>query len=280
MACVDHDKKLDVVDWRDAPRPVVSRTYAPSRGFSPAALGVFGTLLVHALIVPSAFFGVHGTRSRQPEIQEPSAFNPLAADSTESLVLITLPTRSNSSAAAALDDSLLPVLNKLARTSPVDPDPPKLLNVDILSLGEEQASQTTTAQGDGAEQARLFGLYTGQIQSRINRAWRRPRTPVQTVEGADTSDVSFQCEAQVVQDGEGNVLEILLPRCNGSSAWQLSLVTAIRQASPLPAPPNPSVFSRSITLKFVGVAYGADSHEDEYEIPPREQVQVLAAGVR
>lgn len=277
---MENDKKLDVVDWRDTPRPVVSRTYAPSRRFSPAVFGLFGTLLVHALIVPSALFGGHGLTNRQPEIQVPGDFNPLAADSNEGLVLITLPTRWNSSAAATLDSSVLPVLNKLALTSPIDPDPPRLLNVDILALGEEQASQTTATTGDGAEQARLFGMYSRQIQARINRIWRRPRTPVEEEVKRSSSDEAFQCEAQIVQDERGNVQEILLPRCNGSGAWRRSLVTAIREASPLSAPPSPRIFSRSIVLNFVGIAYGPMSEEDEYEIPSREPVEVLAAGVR
>jgi hypothetical protein len=82
------------------------------------------------------------------------------------------------------------------------------------------------------------------------------------------ADASFQCQAQIVQDNSGYVEEIL-PRCNGSSVWQQSLVTAIRQASPLPAPPAASVFSRSITLSFVGLAYIQGAAEDEYESASR-----------
>jgi hypothetical protein len=59
-------------------------------------------------------------------------------DSAESLVLITLPMVANSN----------------------------------------QASKPSNTGGDGAEQARLFGIYTGQIQAQIDRVWRRPRTPV------------------------------------------------------------------------------------------------------
>src|SRR6202012_449133 len=112
--------------------------------------------------------------------------------------------------------------------------------------------------GDAAELARLFGVYTGQIQARIDRVWRRPRTPVNAIavdQKPTGTDESFQCEAQIVQDAKGNVQEILLPRCNGSAAWQHSLIVAIRQASPLPAPPSTRVFTQSITVTFVGLPY-------------------------
>jgi hypothetical protein len=88
------------------------------------------------------------------------------------------------------------------------------------------------------------------------------------VDETDTKE-SFQCEAQIVQDNSGYVEEILLPRCNGSRAWQNSLVTAIRQASPLPAPPSASVFSRSITLSFIGIPYYRGASDDEYEVLSR-----------
>ena len=80
-----------------------------------------------------------------------------------------------------------------------------------------------------------------------------------------TSVEYFHCQVQIVQDSSGNVQEILLPNCNGSVAWQHSLVLAIRQASPLPAPPSPTVFSPAIALEFVGYAYIAGGPDDEYE---------------
>jgi hypothetical protein len=70
----------------------------------------------------------------------------------------------------------------------------------------------------------------------------------------------------VVQDARGNVEEILLPNCNGSADWQQSLVSAVRQASPLPAPPDQKVFSKSITLQFAGFAYRPGYPTDDYEV--------------
>jgi hypothetical protein len=160
--------------------------------------------------------------------------------------------------------------------SPADVDPPAPLNIEALALSENQVSESTNGSGDGAVFARLFGIYTGQIQARIDRVWRRPRTPINenVAESKPTeAEESFQCEAQIVQDARGNVQEILLPRCNGSPAWQRSLVLAIQQASPLPAPPSAKVFQSSVTLRFVGLGYRAGEPEDGYEFAPRKMAQ-------
>jgi TonB C terminal len=270
---VNNDKKkVDVVDWQDIPPLIVTRAGSPSRCFSPASIGVIGTLLIHALILPSAYFGSYGTKVQPPQIQQSRAFAKEKSDSEESLVLIVLPSKANTS--EDLDQSIASALDlrEILATSPIHVDPLVPLNVEILTLGEERSSQTSIAGGDGAERARLFGIYSGQIKARIDRIWRRPRTPVAENggEAPPNSDESFQCEAQIVQDRSGKVQEILLPRCNGSLAWQLSLVTAIREASPLPAPPSASVFSRSIALNFVGLAYAPGAPDDGYEIAPRQ----------
>ena len=70
-------KKVDVVDWQDIPPLIVARACSPSRYFSPVPIGIIGTLLIHALILPSAYFGSYGTKVHRPEIQEPSAFSKL-----------------------------------------------------------------------------------------------------------------------------------------------------------------------------------------------------------
>lgn len=254
-----------MVHWQDSPRLVPSKSRPrPPLSWSPTVMGMLGTLLLHAWLIPSALVGSRA-RTHPPEIQVPSALARSNAEPTENLVLLSLPTIPSSDRAGEVDLPL-PTLSKLARVAPV-PEPPALLNLESLSPDEDQASQAAVDAGDGAEQARLFGLYTGQIQARIDRIWSRPRTPVNEGDGQGQSsaDESFQCRAQIVQDAEGHIQEILLVSCNGSFAWQRSLVVAIQQASPLPAPPSASVFSRSITLSFVGLSYVQGSPDDEYE---------------
>jgi hypothetical protein len=279
---MNNDKNMDVIYWRETPRPIVSKTRAPRRYISPTIIGVIGTLLIHALIVPTAYFGIYGTKVPPRVIQERGAFANSKADAAESLVLITLPTIANSNQAFTQSISSLPTLSKLTPVSPVNPDPPAFLNMEVLALGEEQATQSALNGGDGTERARLFGIYTGQIQARIERIWRRPRTPVNDGDSSEprTEDDSFQCEAQIVQDARGIVQEILLPRCNGSPAWQRSLVIAIQQASPLPAPPSANVFSRSVTLNFVGLSYMPGSPDDDYEIARVKVAQTNEGSLR
>jgi hypothetical protein len=267
---MNNDKNMDVVDWRETPRPILSKTRATRRFLSPTVIGVIGSLLIHALILPTAYFGIYGTKVPPRVIRDPGALANSNADAAEGLVLITLPTIANSSQEITQSISSVPALSKLKPVSPVNPDPPAFLNIEVLTLDEEQATQSALNGGDGTEQARLFGIYTGQIQARINRIWRRPRTPVNESDHAEaaTTDQSFQCRAQIVQDAKGNVKEILMLRCNGSLAWQRSLVIAIQQASPLPAPPSARVFSHSITFNFLGLAYVPGSPDDDYEIAP------------
>jgi hypothetical protein len=206
---------------------------------------------------------------RPPETQEPgSSLKKLTANPAEAFVFVDLPKPSKATdqiydalalIRAAIKDSPIPVNHP-------DPSPPR--DVQTLALSEDKDSESSVDNGGGAERGRLFGIYTGQIQARIERVWRRPRTPVNDDSDSTKATNSveyFQCQVQFVQDSSGNVQEILLPNCNGSVAWQHSLVLAIQQASPLPAPPSPMVFSPAITLKFVGYAYIAGGADDEYE---------------
>src|SRR5689334_17289238 len=101
----------------------------------------------------------------------------------------------------------------------------------------------------------MFGRYLGQISARISRAWMRPRS---AIEGNGT----FDCRVRIFQDHRGDVQEVELAGCTADSGWQLSLVRAIESASPLPAPPDPAVFSPTVTLDFESRAYSADADPD------------------
>lgn len=273
---MNNNKTMEVVDWCDMPSPSAPKVPAQRRYVSPIFIGLLGTLLIHALIVPSAF-GSRAHRTRPTEIPEAGTLLKSKADPAESLVLVTLPTLSSSSHSTTAVVSSELSFAKLAPPSLAELEPPALLDIEILTLGEEQLSQSTEDSGEATEQARLFGIYTGQIRARVERIWRRPRTPVNESaarEALSTADNSFQCQVQIVQDAHGFVQEVLLPQCNGSAAWQRSLVVAIQQASPLPAPPSARVFSRSIALEFIGLPYGSGSSEEDYDIQSRKVARV------
>ncbi len=125
-----------------------------------------------------------------------------------------------------------------------------------LDLNESRAAQEGPPSDDG-ENALLFGRYLGQVTARIERAWLRPRSPV----GAN----SFECLVQVEQGRDRSVKEITLKRCNGTTEWQLSLVRAIQMASPFPAPPDPKVFSPTLTFEMTANAFMPGGPSEGYE---------------
>jgi hypothetical protein len=262
--------KMDVDNWRDSPLPLVPKAKPRRRFLPPTLIGILGTGLLHSMLIQSVAFGTRGAKQKTPETQESASALSKSTDEGERLVLISLPTSANASLAARNPISSLPDLTKMKVKLKIDIDSPALLGLETLALSEDRPVSTSAGGVDGADQARLFGIYTGQIQARIDRVWRRPRSSVSEGTAAGDGGESFQCEAQIVQDVRGNVQEILLPRCNGAAAWQLSLVRAIQQASPLPAPPSDKVFNSSITLRFVGLPYVSGSSPDEYEFEPQQ----------
>lgn len=261
--------RIEVVPWSDSGTSVISASRGPGRFVSPAMIGLLGTLLLHASIMGSLLLISRSHPVHLPEILEPAGAN-AKVDSAENLTLIALPIIASVKHPIVADSPDLRTLNVVALAMPTEPDPPDFSGVESLALNQEEESAMSATSGDGAERARLLGIYTGQIQARIERMWRRPRTPVNeraSPARAAYADDSFQCQVQIAQDSMGNVQEILLPHCNGSQAWQRSLVIAIQQASPLPAPPSPKVFSHAMTLMFIGNAYVDGGSEDAYETP-------------
>lgn len=231
-------------------------------------IGFLGTLLLHGLIVQSLPLG-NARSVKPPDAQAGSIHISKGADDNNLVIIATLtPPVSGGPFATNFISPAAPKMKVVLY--PRDIAPPDFAP-PILPLGDDADQKSGADVGDSENQARLFGIYTGQIQARIERVWRRPRSAVNeaAVPTPAPDDVTFQCQAQIVQDSHGNVQEILLPQCSGSSDWQQSLVIAIRQASPLPAPPSESVFTNSVMLTFVGLPYSADSDEDEYQLPAR-----------
>ena len=155
-------------------------------------------------------------------------------------------------------------------------DPAPLLQPEQFEQEEVSEDGAHTA-GDPAMQSILFGRYTEQIDARIQRAWRKPRSaiapPIQDSQGRIHQKTEFECQARITQDREGNVAEVELMQCDGSMAWQMSVVQAIQRASPLPLPPNPTVFTNVLTSSFAARAYSPGYREDEYEPAGMELAQ-------
>jgi type IV secretory pathway VirB10-like protein len=92
----------------------------------------------------------------------------------------------------------------------------------------------------GAEQSGQLAQYVSLIQARIERAWNRP----------PTAKPGLSCTVFVSQVPGGTVTNVKLGDCNGDAAVQQSITLAVMNASPLPAPPDPSLFERNLRLVF------------------------------
>jgi hypothetical protein len=230
-----------------------------------------GALLLHAALVYSLVTTNAQRRVLVPEVHGPGAStSPSSEEPEATLFLVQMPQVAEQSQAedfgslgAAPADSLVQILS---------PDPLPALDPGTVRFEDDPSAPVSEAENP-AVRAVLFGRYSGQIDARIARAWRRPRSPVAVAETG--GEVPFRCQVRIAQDNAGNVKEVQLVACNGSIAWQMSLVMAIQQASPLPAPPSPSVFTNILVLNFESGSYRPGGSEDGYEPPAAPRTVAL-----
>jgi hypothetical protein len=250
-------RRIDI-DEREplsVPRVVCPSACTPSAVNHSRLIGLCGTVALHALVatlfIPRTLD--HKTKPLEPEglpaLQAPSA-------PADDLVLIEINSPKNRDGAAnATSVDLQSDLVKL-QIPLVAPVWTPFSELPTDDGATSPSAQVDADIGDAEFRARMFGRYTGQISARIERAWDRPHSPVNELRTDSSVDPAasdtFVCEVQIQQDAQRNVQEVLLLACNGTEAWRRSLVVAINQSSPLPAPPIPNVFKRAITMTFEG----------------------------
>ena len=204
---------------------------------SPAMVGVIGTILLHLLLAES--LGVTLGAGERKLVQSQVAS--IGAHLNNEAPLVLLGPIARPASKEVLLDVILPMqtaaIDNLASLKP------PVIEFERLSVDD----QVEAAAGlTDPALAKADEIYKNQIMARIERIWRRPTS------SKDSAESSFQCRAQLEQDEHGNVREVLLPACDASIAWRESLLAAIRQASPLPAPPDIRVYRASLVLHFVG----------------------------
>ena len=94
-----------------------------------------------------------------------------------------------------------------------------------------------------ARDARLAGLqqqYMALIKQKVENNWIQP---------PETPD-DLNCKVLVTQVPGGTVTNVQIPTCNGDDAVVQSIMTAVYRSSPLPQPPDPSLFDRSLKFTF------------------------------
>jgi colicin import membrane protein len=86
----------------------------------------------------------------------------------------------------------------------------------------------------------LKATYVRAIQAHVEQRWYEPP-------GVATG---LSCTIYVTQIPGGEVVGMRFGRCNGNAAVRQSIETAVRNASPLPPPPEPALFEREVELVF------------------------------
>jgi colicin import membrane protein len=107
----------------------------------------------------------------------------------------------------------------------------------------EEIAATEAAEARRAAAARAASLsaqWAAAIQARVQRAWIRP----------PSAQAGLDCRVAVTQAAGGTVIRAEVKECNGDEAVRQSLEAAVFRASPLPPPPEPSLFERNIELRF------------------------------
>ena len=236
-----------IVGDEDVPASPHHQKRRPSRA-TPRVLGVLATVGLHLLISSPLLLGTAAHKAKpidgigsvawasQGELQESMILLDLSALSTTSIEERSTP--ENMSEGIDLQDF------EIALAGIEIPAPPELQIEEA-----EEAEVSNEAAGDPSGAAALFGRYMSHVAARIERAWIRPRTPV--------AGGRFDCRARISQDRKGRVLSVELLDCGEDAAWQESLTSAIRQASPLSSPPEQWLFAEAVTLNFSAVQYEA-----------------------
>ena len=228
------------------------------RGLTGSLLGTLVSLALHALLLTPVLLGTVGRAKAHHEDYGSSSRKSAAND--DAAMLVTFIDEPDSAAEAGRPPdavtSLLAAPNAFL-TSVAVPDMP--VPTVVVALSDSEANEDGVPQTSAGDPGRaaMFSRYVGQINARIERAWIRPRTPIESER--------FTCRARIVQDKNGSVQEIELQGCNGDARWQVSLVRAIQSASPLPAPPNASVFAKTLLLEFSSEPFTAGGNSEGFE---------------
>lgn len=97
---------------------------------------------------------------------------------------------------------------------------------------EERAN---TARSSGA-----LASWEAQIAARIRSQWNPPAT----------AKPGIECVLDVTQIPGGQVVNVQIASCNADQAVRDSIQVAAYRASPLPPPPDPSLFERNLEITF------------------------------
>jgi len=232
-----------------------------------SAIGLSGTATVHALLVLPLFLELSLPKDHAPNRSGAGASAVVSnREPVMTAVFINDPARTSQQLPTVDPEELASrgVAPKDLAVIVLSPDSSPAADADPAS---DESPAPAEAAGNEAEHALLYGRYLTQVQARIERAWVRPRSEI----GAPR----FSCRARIDQDSQGFVVRVSLEHCHGVERWRQSLVNAIRTASPLPAPPDPSVYADVLSLVFESDAFRPGAPGDGFE--PANNPALVAA---
>lgn len=91
-----------------------------------------------------------------------------------------------------------------------------------------------------AQDSGQLDQYAEIIRQTVERNWIRPAS----------ARPGISCSVLVRQIPGGDVVDVRVTECNGDAAVVRSIEAAVRRSSPLPRPPNPALFDRSLRFDF------------------------------
>ncbi len=106
---------------------------------------------------------------------------------------------------------------------------------------ELQAQIALEAEQNAARAAGLDDQYIRMIENDIKQEWQNARC---------RRAPGLECVVSVVQLPTGDVVSAMVASCNGDDAVRRSIESAVMEASPLPRPPQPSLFERNLNVTF------------------------------
>lgn len=174
--------------------------------------GVFTSFLLHALLISSLTLGWGHMRAyppNHPHLNAPGVRSGQDDELTMELVPVEEAGSSAAGDAGVIATPMLVTVNPEAALA--DANVPPVLDLDGQHADVEAMTRSL-----------LAGRYLGQVDARIERAWRRPRTPIR--EGL------FSCGVRIEQDASGG--------CKRSCS---NIATAIRAGSCLWCTPSSSL---------------------------------------
>jgi colicin import membrane protein len=111
---------------------------------------------------------------------------------------------------------------------------------ESAAVADLQRSLAAEQHADAVRSSGALASWQAAIAAKITRAWLRP----------PTARAGIDCMLNVTQVPGGEVTEVSVGDCNGDQAVRESIEAAVYRASPLPAPPDPSLFDRNLKIRF------------------------------